>query len=223
MISHRPSTPWRLRRQESFSCLSHLLGAVAALVGAGVLALRSQTPALLAVSLVYGLSMTFMFSASALYHAFKTEEGGSGFWRRLDHVAIFFMIAGNYTPMCYVHLSGAWRASILGVQWGLVLLGVVFKLFFIGAPRVVVTLIYLVMGWIIVIPHKPLLTSLPVQDLRLLMLGGVAYSVGAICYAVRRPNPVPGFFGFHEIFHVMVLVGAGIHYCAIFRILTTPS
>ena len=217
--THNPELTLPLRREESFSFLSHLLGALAALGGALVLALRSQTPTLLTVSLIYGLSMTFMFSASALYHAFKTEEGGNGFWRRLDHLAIFFMIAGSYTPICYVHLSGGWRWSMLAVQWGLVLLGLVFKLLFIGAPRVVVAAIYLTMGWIVVIPLGRLLDSLPTLDLTLIFLGGLAYTVGAVCYAAKRPNPVPGLFGFHEIFHVMVLAGAGIHYLAMYRIL----
>jgi len=209
-----------LKREESFSCLSHLLGAAAALVGTVVLALRSQTSGLLAVSLIYGLSMTFMFSASAQYHAFKTEEGGNGFWRRLDHLAIFFMIAGSYTPVCYVHISGGWRWSILGVQWGLVLLGVIFKLLFISAPRVVVALTYLVMGWIAVIPSGRLLASMTPINLGLLVLGGVAYSVGGIFYAIKRPDPIPGLFGFHDLFHVLVLVGAGIHYLAMYRILS---
>ena len=209
----------RVKRQELFSSLSHLLGATMALAGALVLALRSQTPALLAVSLIYGLSMTFMFSASALYHAFKTEEGGNGFWRRLDHLAIFFMIAGSYTPICYVHLTGGWRWSILGVQWGLVLLGMVFKLLYIGAPRAVTAVIYLVMGWVVVIPLGRLVESLSTGDLLLIFSGGLSYSLGAVFYAIKRPNPVPGLFGFHEVFHVLVLMGAGIHYLAMYRVL----
>jgi len=203
--------------KEKFSFFSHLLGAVAALVGVLVLALRSQTPEILAVSLVYGLSMTFMFSASALYHAFKIEEKGNGFWRRLDHLAIFFMIAGSYTPVCYLHLTGTWRWGILGLQWGLVLLGVLFKLLFIKAPRAITTMIYLAMGWIVLIPLSRLLASITTFNLELIFLGGVAYSLGALFYAAKRPNPAPGVFGFHEVFHVMVLIGAGTHFWAIFR------
>ena len=209
-----------VNKAECFSCYSHLLGAVAALAGTLALAMSSRSPELLAVSLIYGLSMTFMFSASALYHAFKTEEGGRGFWRRLDHLAIFFMIAGSYTPVCYVHLSGGWRWSILGVQWGLVVAGTVFKLFFVGAPRAVAAVIYLVMGWIVVIPLNQLLASVPSGDMWLIFLAGIPYSAGGVIYAIKRPNPLPGVFGFHEIFHVLVVVGAGIHYVAMYRILT---
>ena len=208
-----------VKREELFSSLSHLLGAVLALLGVAVLAARSQTPALLGVSLIYGLSMTFMFSASALYHAFKMEEKGNGFWRRLDHLAIFFMIAGSYTPICYVHLTGGWRWSILGVQWGLVLLGALFKLLFINAPRAVAATIYLIMGWVVLIPLARLLDSMNPVDLWLIFLGGVFYSGGAVIYAIKRPNPLPGIFGFHEIFHVGVLLGAGIHFFVMFRIL----
>ena len=209
-----------LKREESFSSLSHLAGAALALVGTLVLALRSHSAALLAVALIYGLSMTFMFSASALYHAFKTEEGGTGFWRRLDHLAIFFMIAGSYTPLCWVHLSGGWRWSILGVQWGLVLLGLIFKLFFINAPRFFVTGIYLVMGWVAVVAFKPLSASMSVSNMVLFFVGGVVFSIGAVFYALKRPNLVPGFFGFHELFHVFVVLGAGIHYLTVYRIMS---
>jgi hemolysin III len=209
-----------LKREESFSSLSHLAGAALALVGTLVLALRSHSAALLAVALIYGLSMTFMFSASALYHAFKTEEGGTGFWRRLDHLAIFFMIAGSYTPLCWIHLTGGWRWSILGVQWGLVLLGLVFKLFFINAPRFIVTGIYLVMGWVAVVAVKPLLASMSAWNMWLFFFGGVFFSIGAVFYAIKRPNLVPGFFGFHELFHVFVVLGAGIHYLTVYRIMS---
>ncbi len=209
----------KLKRREAFSHYSHLLGALASLVGVALLAARSRTPALLAVSMAYGLSMTFMFSASALYHRYKVEEKGDGLLRRLDHLAIFFMIAGSYTPVCYVHLTGAWRWSILAVQWGLVLLGALFKLYFIGAPRAAAAGIYLVMGWIVLIPLSQLLASLSSADLWLLFIGGAAYSLGGIFYALKRPNPLPGLFGFHEVFHVMVLVGAAVHYWAIYRIL----
>ncbi len=210
----------RVPRAEQFSVYSHLFGAVAAAIGTAVLAIGSRDTALLLVSLRYGLSMVFMFSASASYHAFKKEEDSASFLRRLDHLAIFFMIAGSYTPICWLHLEGGWRWSILGVQWGLVVLGLAFKLFFIGAPRVMTAAIYLVMGWIAVIPFKKLQASMDSMEINMLFAGGLAYSVGAICYAMKRPNPVPGFFGFHEIFHIFVVIGALLHYLLIYSMVT---
>jgi hemolysin III len=218
----KPSPPaaTRLKREELFSFYSHLTGAACAVVGTVVLAVLSRTTAGVTVSLVYGVSMVFMFGASAAYHALKDTQNGESFWRRVDHLAIFFMIAGSYTPICWFHLSGAWRWSMLGTQWGLVFLGAVFKLLFLGAPRWVTAAIYVIMGWVVVIPFNQLLTSWDVATPALLGAGGIAYTVGAVIYALKRPDPIPGFFGFHEVFHVAVVLGAGIHYIAIFRIVT---
>jgi hemolysin III len=214
--SAAPERLSRVPRSEQFSVYSHLFGAVAAAIGTALLAIGSRDASLLVVSLMYGLSMVFMFSASASYHAFKQTEDSASFLRRLDHLAIFFMIAGSYTPICWLHLEGGWRWSILGVQWGLVVLGLIFKIFFIGAPRVATAAIYLVMGWIAVIPFRQLQASMDSTDINLIFAGGLAYSIGAVCYALKRPNPVPGFFGFHEIFHVFVVLGALLHYIAIY-------
>lgn len=205
------------RPAETFSSLSHLLGALLALIGTVALALRSASRPALLVSLVYGLSMTLMFAASALYHAKKRREGEQSVYRRLDHLAIFFMIAGTYTPVCTLYLEGAWRWSILGVQWGLVLLGAAFKLVFIRAPRAVSAAIYLTMGWVLLVPLHKLLQTMPTEELLLIGLGGLAYTAGAVIYAKKRPDPLPGRFGFHDIFHLCVLLGAALHYAAVFR------
>jgi len=192
---------------------------MAAVVGTTALSLSARDRAGVAVALVYGLSMVFMFGASALYHAHKESEDSQSLWRRLDHLAIFFMIAGSYTPICWVHLHGGWRWSMLGVQWGLVLLGLIFKLLFIGAPRWVTAAIYVFMGWMVVIPVQKLLASWDATETALLVGGGVAYTLGAVIYASKRPNPWPGRFGFHEIFHVAVVLGAALHYAAVFRMI----
>ena len=207
-----------VQRQEMWSFGSHFLAALAAVVGTVVLAVASRDSSLRVVSLVYGGSMVFLFTASSLYHAFKDQEDGGSIWRRLDHLAIFFMIAGSYTPICYVYLTGPWRWSILGVQWGLVVLGLGFKLIFLHAPRVATTAIYLVMGWIAVVPFEQLRDRMDGSSASLLIGGGLAYTVGAICYAAKRPNPAPGWFGFHEIFHLFVILGALLHYLLIYRL-----
>jgi hemolysin III len=204
-----------MRREERFSCYSHLLGAVCAVVGTAALWLLAADGRLRAVGFVYGASMAFMFSASAVYHAKKDGEDGQSIWRRLDHVAIFFMIAGSYTPICWVHLQGAWRWSILAIQWGLVLLGLVFKLLFLRSPRWITVGIYVVMGWIVVLPLRQLLSSWSVVETALMAAGGASYTLGGVIYALKRPDPWPGRFGFHEIFHVTVMLGALLHYLAI--------
>jgi hemolysin III len=207
----------RIRRAERISSLSHALGAVAALVGTAALWSRSPTPGVRAAALVYGLCMVFMFSASAVYHALKQAEDGLTLSRKVDHLAIFFMIAGTFTPLCFTHLHGGWRYGILGAQWGLVAAGLVFKLVYLRAPRWLTTGIYLAMGWMALVPARQLWGSMDGATASLFAAGGGAYTVGAIIYALRRPNPIPGLLGFHEIFHGFVLLGAGLHFAAILR------
>lgn len=163
------------------------------------------------VSLIYGLSAILLFTASFLYHCRKSGENDTSIWRKLDHSAIFFLIAGTYTPMCYLYLDGWMRWGILIAQWSLVFSGVIFKLFFINAPRVIGTAIYLIMGWIVIVPISRLVNTMPGDVLFLLAAGGLSYTAGAIIYAIKKPNPVPDRFGFHEIFHLFIIAGAIFH------------
>jgi len=163
------------------------------------------------VSLIYGLSGVFLFSASFLYHSKKVVENDKTVWRKLDHSAIFFLIAGTYTPICFLYLEGNMKRGILIAQWSLVLSGIIFKLFFVNAPRVIGTLIYLLMGWIVVIPISTLVHTMPTAALTFLAAGGISYTVGAIIYIIKRPDPLPDFFGFHEIFHLFIIGGAVLH------------
>lgn len=163
------------------------------------------------VSLIYGLSGVFLFSASFLYHTKKVVENDTTLWRKLDHSAIFFLIAGTYTPICFFYLEGNMKWGILIAQWSLVLSGIIFKLFFVNAPRVIGTMIYLLMGWIVVIPISTLVHTMPNASLALLAAGGISYTIGAVIYIIKRPNPLPDFFGFHEIFHIFIIGGAVLH------------
>ena len=212
----------KINRAEYFSFYSHLGGVVAALVGLVLLLIKSWGDAgLVAVCLVYGLAICSLFSFSSLYHATKRVENATNVWRKLDHIAIFFMIAGSYTPICYVYLSGAWRWSIILVAWGFVVAGILLKVFFIKAPRILSTLLYLLMGWLAVIPLRELWRNMPHESFFMLLGGGIAYSVGAVFYALKKPNPIPGVFGFHEIFHFLILVGATLHYALIYMAVTS--
>ncbi len=163
------------------------------------------------VSLIYGLSGVFLFSASFFYHTKKVVENDKTVWRKLDHSAIFFLIAGTYTPICFFYLEGNMKWGILLAQWSLVLSGIIFKLFFVHAPRVIGTMIYLLMGWIVVIPISTLLNTMPAAALTFLAAGGISYTIGAIIYIIKKPDPIPDFFGFHEIFHIFIIGGAVLH------------
>jgi hemolysin III len=196
---------------------SHLLGAVASLAGYIVLLCNSSGSATkIILSSIYSLCAVFIFTCSAIYHGQKAGEDDRNPWRRLDHIAIFFMIAGTYTPICYIYLDGWWRWGIIGAQWLLVILGLVFKLVYIHGPRWLTTAIYVAMGWMLIIPLNQLLVSMPLNSLLLLLGGGVAYTLGAVFYAIKKPNPFPGVFGFHEIFHLLVILGAALHYLVIY-------
>lgn len=205
-----------INKKELVSFYSHFSGAV--LSGFGLISLMVITWGdwvNFIVCIVYGLAMINLFTSSSLYHAFKRSESSKSIWRKLDHVAIYIMIAGTYTPLVYSYLEGAWLYAILGVQWGLVVAGLFFKFLFIRAPRVLSVGIYLLMGWMAVVFFSQMWSSISVAEFWLLVSGGISYSAGAVIYALKKPDPVPGLFGFHEIFHLFILGGALLHYITI--------
>jgi hemolysin III len=200
---------------------SHLLGAVASLAGYIVLLCNSSgSLTKIVLSSIYSICAIFIFSCSAVYHGQKSSDDDRNPWRRLDQIAIFFMIAGTYTPICYFYLDGWWRWGMIGAQWLLVAMGLVFKLVYIQGPRWLTTVIYVVMGWMLLIPLNQLLVSMPLNSLLLLLGGGLAYTLGAVFYAIKKPNPFPGVFGFHEIFHLLVIAGAVLHYLVVYFAVT---
>jgi hemolysin III len=208
-----------IRPQERISCYSHLAGVFAAIAGMVYLIYVARTSAAhIAVSIVYGFSVILLFSASASYHALKQDENEISLWRKLDHSAIFFMIAGTYTPVCYVYLSGYWKWSIIIIQWALVAAGMFLKFFYLHAPRYFSTIIYVLMGWIGIAAIKEFLAAMPPIAVFYLFAGGISYTVGAIFYAIKRPDVESGL-GFHEIFHLFVLLGGTFHYLLVYTAL----
>ena len=210
-----------IARKEAISFITHAAAALAAAGGAiALVVISAGNPHLQLVSAVYGISVSGLFTASSLYHAHKKTENDRTVWRKLDHIAIFFMIAGTYTAISYAYLPSVWFYVIVSSQWAIVVFGIFFKFWWIHAPRVIYTLIYLAMGWMAVIPIRHLYQSMPVSQFMLLFLGGVAFSIGAILYALKRPVIAPGFFGFHEIFHVMIVIGGLLHFILVYRAFT---
>lgn len=208
-----------LKKHESFNFYSHLAGVVAAFIGTIFLArVASESASMLITALVYGMSLVFLFSASSLYHVFKKEENEVSFWRRMDRTAIFFMIAGTYTPVSYYCMDGNWRWIMIAVQWSLVGFGFISQVFFPRAPRAVYAVIYLCMGWAALFPMKQVLSNMTFSQEFLLFAGGVAFTAGGLIYAIKKPRMFPGIFSFHELFHIMVLVGGTLHYAMIFQV-----
>ena len=197
---------------EKFAAYSHAATVPIIAIGTIVLvAISAGNISAQIVSLIYGVSGGFLLSASFLYHSKKQLENDNSFWRKLDHTAIFFLIAGTYTPLCFLYLEGNMKWGLLIAQWTLVIGGTIFKFLLINAPRIIGTLIYLFMGWLVLIPIRTLVDTMPRVGLVLLGTGGFLYTVGAVIYAIKRPNPRPGFFGFHEIFHLFISGGAISH------------
>jgi hemolysin III len=199
--------------KEPVNGLTHAASALLALVGLVVLLLYSPPtwPARLAL-LAYGLSLILQFVASAVYHLVKTTPERTLLLRKIDHTAIFLLIAGTYTPICMLVLTGAWRWGLLTVIWTLAVVGIFVKLAFMRAPRWVSVAIYMTMGWVGVVGIAQLFAALSPQALVWLAAGGVLYSVGAIIYATRRPDFFPGVFGFHEVWHLFVSAASAAHF-----------
>ncbi len=200
-----------MKKSETVSFATHFGAAILGFAGTIILAAYSKTPELKAVSLIYGCAIIFLFTSSAVYHATKKSENSVSIFRKLDHFAIFVMIAGSYTPICYLFLDGAWMISILAVQWSLVIAGGIIKFYVTGKSRILSTSIYLIMGWILLIPLKKLISTIPSSQLLFLLGEGVAFTTGAVFYMIKRPARV-----FHEIFHVFCIIGAALHYTAVF-------
>jgi hemolysin III len=192
--------------------LTHLASALAALMGAVVLGRLSPPGTARLALLIYGLSLVLLFAASAAYHLIKTSPSRELFLRKLDHTAIFLLIAGTYTPVCLIVLTGAWRWGMLITIWSLAVAGTLFQLAFIEAPRWVAVLIYIGMGWLGVIGVAQLWQALPLSALGWLLAGGLLYSGGAVIYAIKKPDFFPNVFGFHEIWHLFVTAAGATHY-----------
>lgn len=210
-----------LRRiRDPFSAISHYAGAAAALPAAAFLLVwGGGTPERTAALAVYGASLFGLFFASGLYHTPVASPRAIERLRKLDHAAIYLLIAGTYTPFCVLAFSGFWRWGLLAIIWSLALAGVVVKLWVINAPRWVTAGVYVAMGWLGVIGLGEIVRQLTPGAIGWLTAGGVLYTAGAVVYITRRGDFFPGVFGFHEFWHLFVLAGAAAHFVAVTQIL----
>lgn len=191
--------------------VSHEIAAAVALAAWVGLALAAPSARALAAAHVYGASLFALFAVSALYHRPSWPPRARLLMRRLDHSAIFLLIAGTYTPMCLV-LGGRLGTALLAVAWTGAALGVVQAVLWPRAPKPLVAVVYVALGWVVVPVLPALRADLGTAAVALLALGGIVYSLGAVVYATRRPDPFPRVFGYHEVFHAMVIAAATLHY-----------
>ncbi|RQD75206.1 MAG: hemolysin III family protein [Candidatus Syntrophonatronum acetioxidans] len=198
---------------------THLVGALLSITGLVLLvyyAALQGTPWHIVSFSIFGASLILLYTASTLYHLLPVSPRGTNILRRLDHMMIYVLIAGTYTPICLVPLRGPWGWSMLGSIWGIALVGIILKGLWKGAPRWLSTTFYLAMGWLVIITIGPLTRSLPEGGLAWLAAGGIFYSIGGVIYALKKPNILPGF-GFHEIFHLFVILGSFSHFWLMYR------
>ncbi|GBF33576.1 hypothetical protein DCCM_2679 [Desulfocucumis palustris] len=202
-----------LNIREPVNTLTHFITFIAAIVGLFFLVIlaKNNTSKLLTMT-VYGVSLITLYGASSLYHWVKTSPGRQRALRKFDHISIYILIAGSYTPVFYYGLEGPWKWSMLSSVWALAAVGIILKIFFLNAPRTISTVFYITLGWIALVPFIKLVGNIPVGGIVLMVAGGVAYTVGAIIYATKCFNFIPNRFGFHEIFHIFIMAGSITHF-----------
>ncbi len=199
--------------RDPVSGLTHLAAAVASLFGLTGLLVAGwgQTTKELSF-LIYGVSLVLMFSASATYHLAQSGPRTLGVLRKFDHSAIYLLIAGTYTPICLSFFTGFWRWGLLGIIWTMALVGVGVKVFVIHPWRWFTAGIYLLMGWLAMMGGREILAGMPGGAIFWLVAGGLFFTFGAVIYIRKRPDPRPGVFGFHEIWHIFVILGCLSHF-----------
>jgi len=202
--------------REPVNSLTHWGGAILALAGLiALLIVGWSTPAKIISLAIYGISLIFLFSASATYHMVQVKDKALVIFRKIDHAAIYVLIAGTYTPFCVNAFEGFWKWGMLTLVWSLAVIGIVVKIFYINSPRWVSAGIYVSMGWLSVLAAGQMLSALPSWVFAWLLAGGIIYTLGAVVYATKIFNFKPGVFGFHEVWHIFVLLAAAAHYVAV--------
>jgi hemolysin III len=165
---------------------------------------------------IYALSVALLFGASALYHRITWASAAARRWmRRLDHSAIFVLIAGTYTPFALLTLDGALATVILVAVWAGAAAGIVMTVVWIDAPKWLIAIVYVALGWVAIAAMPEMLDDLGIAAVGLVAVGGALYTAGAVIYALKRPDPAPSVFGYHEIFHVLVIAAAALQYAVV--------
>jgi len=195
--------------------VSHQYAFFVSLASGTLLVLLAATTRASVAAAIYAASVSALFGVSALYHRVTWTTAARRRMRRLDHAMIFLLIAGTYTPVGLLVLNGTLATVVLAVVWGGALAGIALELAWTTAPRWLGGTVYLALGWVAVVAMPQLFARLGMTGGLLIVAGGLVYSAGAAVYALRRPDPVPVVFGYHEVFHLLVIAGVAAHFLAI--------
>jgi hemolysin III len=206
--------------REPINGLTHLAGAILSFIGLLAMVIKASvvtsSTVAIASAIAFGVSMILLYSASATYHMVIAKDKVIAFLRRLDHSMIFVLIAGSYTPFCLVSLNGVTGWVIFSIVTVVAVCGVIFKMVWFNCPRWLSTVLYIAMGWIIVLAFSPLSEAMSFNGVFLLLLGGIFYTVGGIIYAVKPKFLEFKYMGFHEIFHIFIMMGSMAHFLSVY-------
>jgi hemolysin III len=211
-----------MKPKDPGSAITHFIGMLmAAFATLPLLFKASKSPDLVHfISLgIFALSMILLYTASTVYHTFNLSDKINRRLKKFDHMMIFILIAGTYTPVCLIVLNGSVGFALLALIWGMALLGICLKAFWVYCPKWVSSIIYIAMGWTCVLAFSPLLNALPNDAFNWLLAGGIIYTVGGVIYALKLPifNNRHKYFGSHEIFHLFCLGGSVCHFILMYK------
>ncbi|HVS29703.1 MAG TPA: hemolysin III family protein [Solirubrobacteraceae bacterium] len=196
--------------------VSHQWAFVVSLLSGAALVIAAPSGRATVAVAIYAVSVAALFGTSALYHRISwASVDARRRMRKLDHSMIFVLIAGTYTPFALLALKGTLATAILIAVWAGALAGILLKFFWIDAPKWVIALLYVTLGWVAVASFPQMLDRIGAFATALVAIGGVLYTVGAVIYVLRRPDPSPAVFGYHEIFHLLVILAAALQYAVV--------
>lgn len=206
--------------KDPMSGLTHFVGALLAIAGLVVLVVKASLlgkPWHIVSYSIFGAGMILLYTASTLYHWIPVNGKAERALQKMDHIMIYVLIAATYTPVCLIPLRGGWGWSLFGVAWGIATVGILLKIFWNDAPRWFSPVIYVLIGWTVIIGIVPLVQTLQPGAVAWLFAGGISYTVGVVIFATNRPRLIPAIFGAHELFHVLVMFGTFSHFWVMYR------
>ncbi len=209
-----------MKIKDPVSAYTHIGGALLSIIGVIFLlnnAFSIGTTWHIVSFSIFGVTLILLYTTSSIYHTFSFSKLWVTRFRKIDHIMIFFLIAGTYTPICLIPLLGVWGWSLLGSVLGITVAGIVLKILWIDAPRWLSTMVYILMGWLIVIAFFPLIQVVPLSGITWLVIGGALYSIGALFYGLKWPNINTKLFNFHDIFHIFVIGGSASHFWLMYK------